>query len=893
MSIIVIDPTTALAIRAAMDGPNGTREVGVINAAAAAFGGGNVIVTLYTASGTLLHTVVRSPWVLDTAGTPKRMLAGTVVSQSTHASGVPAYVMLRTAAGVAIFQLSAGVDQGDLTLLGSIDTAVRVDSGSLVLTAPTGLDTYIPVPGERLVLVTPAMLATAQLQRTAGTQMYRNLVSQTQGTIDLRKYRLAASCALMYRLTGAAEYLSRSIQYIDYLLAVEAETFIRDPLNCAGDPRDLRYDSGFSLPRTVDVAYTLDLLYDELSPLYRQRLAKWLMDWADYSNYDSTHPDSLVSVADKRRVSGYMTSVGGRIPYTTYPGKAGSNYYWKYLAASVGSFVAVDDTRAGMSGYEGPRYLWHRNNLLAKLNEQAYPGLSDDTDAGLGMGLFKEGSSYDSTGSLAAIFLPIATSGFIANPYTAAPQWFTQAPIARIASYMPGVTKRAHFGNQAANGDELIYTDRRKVLFAANLATTTAAQRAMLYTLLDRIPTFHYTIIAGAAMIEELCYRDMAAPRALDFALMDRSFYSNPGGISLHRTDPTDPDTSSIVFTGGRWEESHQFFSANGFLWWKGDGYCLPCANLYSHSGLIGSTAMHNTLTLTNSSNQMVGQYSAGTRPEHLKLWYQGGTSGYISGAFNIAQAYKYTRNLPTGWTSAPMDYVPYLTDYTRKWVFDEAADAFFVYDRAVLNPAKTPVMDRSYRWMHRTVGSTKFPTHTAPPELAGNAFCVRGLSTTYKTYGTVVSGATEIRTGALPLAVEGNTGYRDMTFVEVMVYGATATPDRVLTALQSAPESATAPRLVVSGLIQSTVGEPHRGFAIGDTVAMFGDTDTPTTVLTYEAAATTHYVTDCVPGRSYSVSVRNITSGTQEAGLVVAATAAGIVRFTSPTASAQRYVLE
>ena len=89
MSIIVIDPTTALAIRAAMDGPNGTREVGVINAAAAAFGGGNVIVTLYTASGTLLHTVVRSPWVLDTAGTPKRMLAGTVVSQSTHAVEYP------------------------------------------------------------------------------------------------------------------------------------------------------------------------------------------------------------------------------------------------------------------------------------------------------------------------------------------------------------------------------------------------------------------------------------------------------------------------------------------------------------------------------------------------------------------------------------------------------------------------------------------------------------------------------------------------------------------------------------------------------------------------------------------------------------------------------------
>jgi len=892
MSIIVIDPTTALAIRAAMDGPNGTREAGVITAAAAAFGGGNVIVTLYTASGTLLHTVVRSPWALDTAGTPKRMLAGTVVSQSTHASGVPAHVILRTTAGVAIFQLSAGVDQGDVTLLGAVDTSVRVDSGPLVLAAPAGLDTYIPVPGERLILVTPAMLATAQLQRTANTPLYRNLVAQTQGTIDLRRFQLSASCALMYRLTGSAGYLSRAIQYIDYLLAVEAETFIRDPLNYAGDLRDLRYDSGFSLVFTVDVAYTLDLLYEDLSPLYRQRLSKWLMDWADYANYDSTHPDSLVSAADKRRVAGYMTTVGGRIPYTTYPGNVGSNYFWKYLAASVGSFVAVDDTRAGMSGYEGPRYLWHRENLINKLNEQVYPGLLDDTDAGLGMGTFKEGSGYDSTASLASIFLPIATTGFISNPYVGALRWFEAAPVGRIAVFMPGVTKRAHYGDQPL-GDGLIYGDRRKVLFTANLSTTTAAQRAMLYTILDRIPTFHYTIITGTGMVEEMCYGDVSAPRAADFALMDRSYYSNPGGIGLHRTNPVDPDTSSIVFTGGRWEEAHQFYAANGFLWWKGNGYCLPCANLYSHSGLVGSTAMHNVLTLTNSANQIVGQYYAGTKPDHLKLWYQDGTLGFISGAFNIAQTYQYTRSPPTGWTTAPMNYVPYLTDYTRKWLFDEAADVFFVYDRATLNPAKTPVMDRSYRWMHRTVGSTKFPTHTAIPELSGNTFCVRGSSTTYKTYGTVVSGAAELRTGALPIAVESNTSFRDMTFVEVMVYGATATPDRVLTALQSAPEAATAPRLAVSGLIQSTTGGPHRGFAIGTTVAMFGDTDTPTTVLTYEAAATTHYVTDCVPERSYAVSVRSISSGAQEAGFVVTATTAGIVRFTSPTASARRYVLE
>lgn len=146
MSILVIDPTTALAIRAAMDGPNGTREVGVITAAMAPFASGNITVEVLDGAGTLLHATVRGAWTSDTAGAVKRMLASTVVSQTNHANGVPATARIKTTGGTVIFQMSAGLANDDLTFLAPIDIDVRVDSGPLVLTAPEGLDTVVDPP---------------------------------------------------------------------------------------------------------------------------------------------------------------------------------------------------------------------------------------------------------------------------------------------------------------------------------------------------------------------------------------------------------------------------------------------------------------------------------------------------------------------------------------------------------------------------------------------------------------------------------------------------------------------------------------------------------------------------------------------------------------------------
>lgn len=160
MSIIVIDPTTALAIRAAMDGPNGTREAGVITAAAAAFGGGNVTIEVFDAAGVLLHTMVRGPWTTDTNNDVKLMLAGAVVSRTNHASGNPASAKIRTTAGLLIFQTSAGLANSGLTFAALVDVNVRIDAGSLVFTAPTTLDTVVDPPtGDTSLFVTSETMA--------------------------------------------------------------------------------------------------------------------------------------------------------------------------------------------------------------------------------------------------------------------------------------------------------------------------------------------------------------------------------------------------------------------------------------------------------------------------------------------------------------------------------------------------------------------------------------------------------------------------------------------------------------------------------------------------------------------------------------------------------------
>ena len=160
MSIIVIDPTTALAIRAAMDGPNGTREAGVITAAAAAFGGGNITIEVFDATGALLHTMVRGPWTTDTGGDVKQMFAGAVVSRANHASGNPASAKIRTATGLLVFQMSAGLANSGLTFAALVDVNVRIDAGSLVFTAPTTLDTVVDPPtGDTSLFVTSETMA--------------------------------------------------------------------------------------------------------------------------------------------------------------------------------------------------------------------------------------------------------------------------------------------------------------------------------------------------------------------------------------------------------------------------------------------------------------------------------------------------------------------------------------------------------------------------------------------------------------------------------------------------------------------------------------------------------------------------------------------------------------
>lgn len=143
MSILITDATVAAAVSAAVAGANGTREAGVANALAAAFGAGNVTLRVYSDADTLLCTFVYGPVVADTTSAQKSVSLGAFTSYSFAAAGTPAYVVWASTTA-DILESSAGVGSGDISFLTVVEANVPVSGGSISLLVVDTLDTEIP-----------------------------------------------------------------------------------------------------------------------------------------------------------------------------------------------------------------------------------------------------------------------------------------------------------------------------------------------------------------------------------------------------------------------------------------------------------------------------------------------------------------------------------------------------------------------------------------------------------------------------------------------------------------------------------------------------------------------------------------------------------------------------
>lgn len=161
MAITIVDNVTDLAVQAAINGPNGSRESGVISACVSAFNSSNVTIKVYDASNTLLHTQVRGPWTANLDSDPKTMAIGTLVSRTNHASGVPFFAHIVNNNNDVIFEMTAGLTESDLDFVSAIEVNVPVGLTSLIFHAQQGLDTEVNNPtGDFSLFITEETLLT-------------------------------------------------------------------------------------------------------------------------------------------------------------------------------------------------------------------------------------------------------------------------------------------------------------------------------------------------------------------------------------------------------------------------------------------------------------------------------------------------------------------------------------------------------------------------------------------------------------------------------------------------------------------------------------------------------------------------------------------------------------
>jgi len=877
MSIHFMDRVALLAARVAYDSPNGTRAAGIAGAVVDRFAGNDVTVKVYSASGLLLATLTFPPWAVQATAVSYQLQIGTPVAQTRHATGIPYRVHFCTSTGDAIISALVGGTTNTVQFVSDVHVDVPINCSGLAVSVADGFDTIPPPdPGGRTTMVTPAMLANLAAHKLANTEQYVRAVGQADTTplTGNDVFWNISTVALVYRATENPTYLATARTMFAYITAVPTSTFLTNPTS--SDVRDLKQDSGFYIgSKVTPVAYAFDLLYDELSTSERRTISEWIMDWADFTVYDASS-EAMMAVRPP-----YMTSVYGRHPYTTYRGAATNNYYWKYARIMAGVLVAHDDAREGLGGYAGQRRQWHLVDFASRWAAQVEPIFTDTTDTGPGMGGFKESSSYDSVGAMLSVLASFAAAGYTEYSDLA----FVQAiPAWRVSIWMPGATRRANYGDQASSAkDARVYADRHKATLAQGVVGIAPAVRRMLHRWLQTYPTTSLSF--GSAMVTELLELPATYDAASDYADANRALFSGGGCIWLYRNSFTDANTTALVWTGGAPLEGHMYKAGGGVLVWKGNGYVLGNANLYSYSGIRSDSLYHNVVCLV-SGTAYCGQNFASVKPVYQQIFNAAVPGDYLATGVNSAPAYQYgsfSGGTPYGYVTAPYNGVSYLSDNTRKLIYVTDIETMFVLDRVSLNPGKPVAYDRLYQW---------WGTRTTPPTVSGLDFDLTADSTTHHTLGRVVSGGIpEVATEQLALLPVNQI--LPAYCIRTRRSGSTSVPDRVLTGMQFVANAVASVPHSWGPEIVSVAGSPYRGFSAGAVCVMFGDTDVPASTTAYETAATTHYVTDCIAGRAYSIRQQPTGGGVAEATISVTATTAGILKFTSSNIAARRFVLE
>lgn len=146
MAVTIIDTTTASLAYTALVGADGTREVGIITAVKGAFQENTVTNKVYDENNTLLATFEHAPFTTDFSTTQKKLLLGSQLSYTYHATGIPVKAEFSTTLGLVIFSCTCGyTSDKDIVFAGPIEENVPCTLSGISFYSPVNADTDIVV----------------------------------------------------------------------------------------------------------------------------------------------------------------------------------------------------------------------------------------------------------------------------------------------------------------------------------------------------------------------------------------------------------------------------------------------------------------------------------------------------------------------------------------------------------------------------------------------------------------------------------------------------------------------------------------------------------------------------------------------------------------------------
>ena len=479
------------------------------------------------------------------------------------------------------------------------------------------------------VWLTPERVARLREAAARGSKRWERVRDAADAALRAtdREAQQLPPLGLAYQVTGNAAYCRRARDIMRWL----DETGV----DLSGDHY---YGYRFELR---DVVAGFDWCFAALDDADRRAIAKWLMDRADQV-WPETNPS---------RTGGWGLD------------QPANNYFWGFLMTWPAALAAWghDPAHGRASGENRPNY--HLSLAMTKWRRVGRPML-DSWGSG---GVFPEGTNYDAMITLARLL----DAHFTATGTNLATEpgfrFVADSVLWRIHSTTPTRDFVYPLGDQPrVSLAELSSYDRQRMLPLVRLLSGTDRARWAQYWLNTITPS--ETVWPWVVAWEFLDY-DEKAP-ATDYTQTFPLSYFAPGaGVLVARSDWS-ADATYFGIWAGPVRESHQAREANGFKIWKGS-WLAGDANIWSHSGILGETWHHNTVTIGGRAQMWVEPTAAA--PEDGASWKAAeDTREYVVFAGQAARAYASPRALRA-------DFV---RDYERQLIYLRSEDAFVVRDR-------------------------------------------------------------------------------------------------------------------------------------------------------------------------------------------------------------------